>query len=64
MLRVSWLKIEVIPASLPEHATHLKHEVTTLLNFINSKAKDSKPKKTVQWLYIEAFIVSIKELVK
>ena len=62
MSGVSWLKIGVIPAPLPEHATHLKHKATTLLNFANSKAKDGKLKKTVQWLYIEAFIVSVKEL--
>ena len=64
MLGVSWLKIGVIPAPLPEHTTHLKYEVTTLLNFTNSKAKDGKLKKTVQWLYIKAFIVSAKELVE
>ena len=64
MLGVSWLKIGVIPASLSEHTTHLKHEVMTLLNFTNGKAKDSKLKKTVQWLYIEAFIISVKELVE
>ena len=64
MLGVSWLKIGVIPAPLPEHITHLKHEATTLLDFTNSKAKDDKLKKTVQWLYIEAFIVSAKELVE
>ena len=45
--------------SLPEHATHLKHEATTLLDFANGKAKDSKLKKTVQWSYIEAFVVSL-----
>ena len=41
---------------------HLKHKVTTLLDFTNSKMKDSRLKKTVQWLYIEAFVVSVKEL--
>ena len=62
MLGVSWLKIGVIPAPLPEHATHLKHEVTTLLDFTSSKMKDGRLKKTVQWSYIEAFVVSVKEL--
>ena len=62
MSGVSWPKIGVIPAPLPEHATHLKHKVTTLLDFANGKAKDGKPKKTVQWSYIEAFVVSVKEL--
>ena len=62
MSGVSWLKIGVIPAPLPEHTTHLKHEATTLLDFANGKTKDSRLKKTVQWLYIEAFVVSVKEL--
>ena len=62
MLGVSWPKIGVIPAPLPEHTTHLKHKATTLLDFANSKTKDGRLKKTVQWLYIEAFIVSVKEL--
>ena len=62
MSGVLWLKIGVIPAPLLEHAMHLKHEAMTLLNFTNSKMKDSRLKKTVQWSYIEAFIVSIKEL--
>ena len=62
MSGVSWPKIGVIPAPLPEHATHLKHEATTLLDFANGKAKDGRPKKTVQWSYIEAFVVSAKEL--
>ena len=62
MSGVSWPKIGVIPAPLPEHATHLKHEATALLDFASGKAKDSKLKKTVQWSYIEAFIVSVKEL--
>ena len=62
MSGVSWPKIGVIPAPLPEHATHLKHEATTLLDFTNSKTKDSRVKKTVQWSYIEAFVISVKEL--
>ena len=62
MSGVSWPKIGVIPAPLPEHATHLKHEATALLDFASGKAKDGKPKKTVQWSYIEAFVVSVKEL--
>ncbi len=41
---------------------HLKHEATTLLDFTNSKTKDGRLKKTVQWSYIEAFVVSVKEL--
>ncbi|KAA6409153.1 MAG: reverse transcriptase [Lasallia pustulata] len=31
-------------------------------DFANGKAKDGKPKKTVQWSYIGAFVVSVKEL--
>lgn len=40
----------------------MKHEATALLDFASGKAKDGKPKKTVQWSYIEAFVVSVKEL--
>ena len=62
MSGVSWPKIGVIPAPLPEHATHLKHEASTLQDFANGKNNDGKPKKTVQWSYIEPFIVSVKAL--
>ena len=31
MSGVTWPKIGVIPAPLPEHATHLKHEATTYI---------------------------------
>ncbi|KAA6411453.1 MAG: hypothetical protein FRX48_04733 [Lasallia pustulata] len=61
MSGVSWPKIGVIPAPLPEHATHLKHEASTLKEFANGK-NDGKPKKTVQCSYIEPFIVSVMEL--
>lgn len=40
----------------------MKHEATTLLDFASGKAKDGRPKKTVQWSYIKAFVVSVKEL--
>ena len=62
MSGMSWLKIGVIPALLPEHATHLKYKTTTLQEFANSKNQDSKLKKTVHWSYIEPFIVSVIEL--
>ena len=57
----SWPKIGVIPAPLLEHATHLKYEVSTLQEFAKGN-NDGKPKKTVQWLYIEPFIVSVMKL--
>ena len=62
MLGMSWLKIGVIPAPLSEHAMHLKYEATTLQEFANSKNQDSKSKKTIHWLYIEPFVVSVIEL--
>ena len=62
MSGVSWPKIGVIPAPLPEHATHLKYKASTLQEFAKGKNNDGKPKKTVQWLYIEPFIVSAMEL--
>ena len=62
MSGMSWPKIGVIPAPLPEHATHLKYEVTTLQEFANSKNQDGKLKKTVHWSYIEPFVVSAMKL--
>ena len=62
MSGMSWLKIEVIPAPLLKHATHLKYKVTTLQEFANSKNQDDKLKKTVHWLYIEPFVVSVMKL--
>ena len=61
MLRSLWLKIEVIPTPLSEHATHLKYKVLTLQEFVKSN-NDSKLKKTIQWLYIEPFIISVMKL--
>ena len=61
MLRGSWLKIGVIPALLSEHATHLKYKASTLQEFTKGN-NDSKSKKTIQWLYIEFFIVSVMKL--
>ena len=52
----------MIPALLSEHATHLKYEVSTLQEFVKGKNNDDKLKKTVQWSYIEPFIVSAIEL--
>ena len=62
MSGMSWPKIGVIPAPLPEHATHLKYKATTLQEFANSKNQDSKLKKTVHWSYIEPFVISAMEL--
>ena len=64
MSGVSWPKIGVIPAPLLKHATHLKYEASTLQEFAKGKNNDGKPKKTVQWSYIEPFIVSVMELVE
>ena len=64
MLGVLWLKIGVIPASLSEHAIHLKYKASTLQEFAKSKNNDSKPKKTVQWSYIEPFIISAIKLME
>ena len=57
----SWLKIGVIPAPLLEHATHLKYEASTLQEFAKGN-NDGKLKKTVQWSYIEPFVISVMEL--
>jgi len=48
------------PSSLPEHATQLKHEATQLQAFVNPKIKDDKPKKVLQWSYIEPFVRSVQ----
>ncbi len=58
----SWPTIGVKPASLPEHATQLKHEATQLHAFATGKTEEGKPRKTVQWSYIEPFVSSVKEL--
>ena len=47
MSGVLWPKIEVIPASLSEHATHLKYEASTLQEFVKGKNNNDKSKKTV-----------------
>ncbi len=62
MSGATWPKIGVKPAALPEHATQLKHEATKLQAFANGKTEDGKPKKTVQWSYLEPFIVSVQEM--
>ena len=62
MAATSWPKIGIMPASLPEHATQIKHEASRLHAFATGKAEDGKPKKTIQWAYIEPFVLSVKEL--
>ena len=62
MAATSWPKIRIMFIFLSEHTTQIKHEASRLHAFVTGKAEDGKPKKTIQWIYIESFILLIKEL--
>ncbi len=64
MSRLLWTAVSVQFFFLSEHVTQLKHKVTQLQIFMNSKIKKDKFKKILQWIYIELFIRSVQNFVK